>query len=77
MASFRKYASHALLVGAVLLYAASALGQQQSKPAPQHAAATKTAADADQYVGSDTCITCHEDEGKRFNKTTMGKISEK
>jgi DmsE family decaheme c-type cytochrome len=25
------------------------------------------------YVGSDTCTTCHEDEGRRFNNTVMGK----
>src|SRR5437868_3452895 len=30
------------------------------------------AADGD-YVGSDTCITCHEDQGKRFKGTVMGK----
>ena len=25
------------------------------------------------YVGSDTCTTCHEDEGRRFVRTAMGK----
>ncbi|MEO6120313.1 MAG: DmsE family decaheme c-type cytochrome [Terriglobales bacterium] len=25
------------------------------------------------YVGSETCLTCHEEEGKRFLKTPMGK----
>jgi len=25
------------------------------------------------YVGSDTCVTCHEEQSRRFNKTTMGK----
>ena len=29
-------------------------------------------ADGD-YVASDTCVTCHADQGRRFNKTTMGK----
>ncbi len=26
------------------------------------------------YVGSDTCIACHEDQNRRFKNTTMGKI---
>ena len=25
------------------------------------------------YAGSDTCTTCHEDEGRRFKNTVMGK----
>jgi DmsE family decaheme c-type cytochrome len=33
---------------------------------------TATAAQSD-YVGSDTCATCHEDQSKRFNNTVMGK----
>ena len=26
------------------------------------------------YVGSDTCITCHQDQDRRFKNTIMGKI---
>lgn len=32
-----------------------------------------TGVDGD-YVGSETCITCHEDEERRFKNTIMGKI---
>jgi len=39
-------------------------------PAP---VAAQTAAAGD-YVGSDTCLTCHEDLGKRFQLTVMGKV---
>jgi DmsE family decaheme c-type cytochrome len=43
---------------------------------PANAAGKNTAAakgDGD-YVGTDTCITCHEDQQKRFKNTVMGKI---
>jgi len=38
----------------------------------QQAKSFDTKADGD-YVGSDTCVTCHEDVGRRFNRTAMGK----
>lgn len=47
-------------------------GQNQEKPVPPH---EKAAAKGDgDYVGSDTCVTCHEDQGRRFHNTAMGKV---
>ena len=42
---------------------------QQAKPA----AAAKSTSDGD-YVGSDTCITCHDDQHRRIKDTPMGKV---
>ena len=44
-----------------------------NQAADQPKAAVKSAPDAG-YVGSETCITCHEDQGRRFRNTTMGKV---
>lgn len=41
--------------------------QEKAKPS------APTAVDGD-YVGSETCITCHEDQDRRFKNTIMGKI---
>jgi len=65
-----------LVTMVVLLLQPSA--QAQAKPAakgaPTAAAATHTtAASASDYVGSDTCITCHSDQQDRFKHTVMGK----
>jgi Doubled CXXCH motif (Paired_CXXCH_1) len=59
-----------LFVAAVMLVTlvvtgVSIAGQQPTKAAP--------AATSGDYVGSDTCVTCHEDQNKRFSKTVMGK----
>src|SRR5690349_12451502 len=40
-------------------------GQEKAKAAP-------AAGDGD-YVGSETCITCHQDQDHRFKNTVMGK----
>jgi hypothetical protein len=43
--------------------------QEKAKPpAP-------SAGDGD-YVGSETCITCHQDQERRFKNTIMGKTME-
>jgi len=56
-------------------------GQEQSSKASlvsesqngqEKAAAAKKGGDGD-YVGSETCITCHEDQNRRFKATPMGK----
>lgn len=44
----------------------------QSAPPAQTSKASDARGDGD-YVGSDTCVACHEDQGRRFNKTPMGK----
>lgn len=45
--------------------------QDTSKPAAQGAQAAK--ADGD-YVGTETCVVCHEDQQRRFKNTVMGKV---
>jgi hypothetical protein len=46
--------------------------QDKATSPAQQTKTTNTKADGD-YVGSDTCVTCHEDQGRRFNRTAMGK----
>lgn len=58
----------ALLVTAT--YPASA----GSAPANTDKAKAPTASTSSEYVGSDTCIGCHEDQQKRFKNTVMGKV---
>ena len=48
------------------------LTQDQTAQPAQAAKSPETKADGD-YVGSDTCISCHEDQSRRFNRTAMGK----
>jgi len=60
----------ACLVAVVLATVIStrASSREQSKVA--QAAAVKA---GDDYVGSDTCLICHADQGKHFQNTVMGK----
>ncbi len=63
-----------LLLAARLPADSTAAGQESQ---PQKAAATPAApqsAASGDYVGTDTCIACHEDQQKRFKNTVMGKI---
>ena len=48
--------------------------QMQDKGAlpAQQVKTVNTTADGD-YVGSETCVTCHEEQARRFNRTAMGK----
>lgn len=66
-----------LVIGAALLLQLQARAQekQAAKGATTHSAATvkPAAATTSDYVGSDTCITCHADEQERFKHTAMGK----
>lgn len=64
----------------VLLFAIglAVMAAAQATPAPAHAGGQKgtpaaQAAAAGDYVGSETCITCHDDQNQRFKNTTMGK----
>ena len=53
---------------------AGAQAKQVAKGAPaQTAAVSHPAAQPSDYVGSDTCITCHSDQQERFKHTVMGK----
>jgi DmsE family decaheme c-type cytochrome len=56
----------AFLLGAVMLLASTSDPGQASAPAPSSGQS--------QYVGADTCIICHEDQGNRFKHTVMGKV---
>ncbi len=56
-----------LLVGAGLALA----GDKASSSATP---ANQTSAKSGDYVGSDTCVTCHDDQDRRFKKTVMGRI---
>jgi DmsE family decaheme c-type cytochrome len=50
--------------------------QEAAKPAAVQEKANSTApagGDGD-YVGSDTCVTCHQDQERRFKNTIMGKV---
>lgn len=55
---------------------AGQLANSEAKPAPaqeQAKPAAPSGADGD-YVGSETCITCHQDQEHRFKNTIMGKV---
>src|SRR5947209_7372812 len=54
-----------LLVVLAVLVPGRVTAQEQAKPAAQAAASSD-------YVGSDTCTTCHADQGKHFSATVMG-----
>ncbi len=71
MNKFKSQKRYAIFLAAVTLVilivtGVSTAGQQPKKPA----AATAVSSD---YVGSDTCVSCHEDQNKRFMNTVMGK----
>ena len=53
----------------------SGLFMMGALPAPEEKAKSATPAKGDgDYVGSDTCIACHEDQNRRFKNTVMGKV---
>jgi len=52
-----------------------AAAQQAAPSTPQPKPATQGQAKAEgDYVGSETCVACHEDQNRRFKNTAMGKI---
>lgn len=66
----------AWVVGMLLLFGAggmffrsTAAGDKKKQPPPQ-----KTLANPDDYVGADTCATCHEDRDKEFKQTAHAKL---
>ena len=67
----------AWVVGMLLLFGAggrffsstAAPDGQKKQPAPQ-----QVAANPDDYVGSETCATCHEDRDKEFKQTAHSKL---
>ena len=70
----------AWVVGMLLLFGAggrffssTAAPDGQKKQPPQ--SQKKVAANPDDYVGSDTCATCHEDRDKEFKRTAHAKLA--
>jgi hypothetical protein len=59
------------LLGAVLVFLCAAAFSYAQPPAPPAKAAPP--APAAGYVGDDTCVACHESEGKRLSATLHGK----
>lgn len=60
-----------LLMGARLVVAEAASSPSSSPP---DQTAAKNAPGTSDYVGSDACRTCHEDQFNRFKRTVMGKV---
>ena len=65
------------LITLIFIFTAfSYAGQQATATADEKApgaAKQKAAADTGDYVGQETCVTCHEEQGKHFDRTPMGK----
>jgi DmsE family decaheme c-type cytochrome len=54
---------------------AIALAASAAQPDSTKTVPAKSVAAADsEYVGTDTCLGCHEDQQKRFKNTVMGKV---
>ena len=70
MHKFTHHKRFVLCLAAVMLVALGITRVGIAGESPQAAPAPKVSGD---YVGSDTCITCHEDQNKRFKNTVMGK----
>jgi DmsE family decaheme c-type cytochrome len=71
MHKFKNHTRLAIALAAVALVmlvvtGVSVAGEQPQKPAPA------AGANSD-YVGSDVCISCHDDQNRRFKNTVMGK----
>ena len=65
--------------GAIFLVALLAVALVAAVPAspaasPEQAKAQPTAKADGDYVGSEACLACHEDQQRRFKNTIMGKI---
>ncbi len=60
----------ATVLAALALLVLMTAGRATAGSPPQ---AASTPAASDQYVGSETCISCHQESDKRFKNTAMGK----
>lgn len=71
MHKFENHTRIAIALAAVALVMLLVTGVSVAGGPPQKAApAAKAGGD---YVGSDVCISCHDDQNKRFKNTVMGK----
>jgi predicted CXXCH cytochrome family protein len=69
---FLKWAVIASLVLGTILLAVPGSLSKTSAPGQQNNRAAK----ADEYLGSDTCMACHEQQFKSFSKTAHAKLSQ-
>ena len=67
-------AGFAFLAFGVSPAANQATQQPTSSAAQQKAKSVGSSGGDGDYVGSDTCITCHQDQERRFKNTVMGKV---
>ena|SRR5215469_7624548 len=61
-----------VLTCAVLTLTAALAGSGQQARAQEAAKPTSQAPPNTDYIGMDTCLTCHADQGKHFENTIMG-----
>ncbi len=62
------------LVSILAVAVAANAAQPQGKTSPAQAKAPPAAQASGDYVGSETCVACHEDQQRRFKNTIMGKV---
>src|SRR5690242_9403022 len=70
MNKFKNHKRFVLYLAAVMLVTLAMTGVSIASEPPQAAPTAKANGD---YVGTDVCITCHDDQNKRFKNTVMGK----
>src|SRR5215831_2735292 len=64
-----------LVLSIGLISGARAGPPAQDAPKPQEKTKTANSSGPDgDYVGSETCVTCHQDQERRFKNTAMGKV---
>src|SRR5512141_1335848 len=70
MDKFKNHKRFAISLAAVALVMLVMAGVSGAGEQPKKAPASAISSD---YVGSDTCVACHEDQDRRFKHTVMGK----
>jgi predicted CXXCH cytochrome family protein len=66
----------AVFMAGWLVYGLQSRTVATSAAAPEAPKGTEVSYNQDDYVGSDTCATCHEDQFKSFSKTKHAKLSQ-
>src|SRR5262249_21554206 len=67
------FPARTLVTALALFWIGAAAAAAWSERTPAAAAPTAAAAQAGNFVGDDTCVTCHESEGKSLKATLHGK----
>ena len=73
MDEFKHHKRLAVCVAAVMLVMLAATGVSIAGEQQQPQKAAPAPAVSSDYVGSDVCIGCHDDQNRRFKNTAMGK----